>query len=149
MAYRRIVVRLVTIALPLNLAWELLQAPAFGTMGDTWLKGFLVCAVAAVGDGVIALLLFGAGVAAFRQRRWFAPFRPGRYLGIIAIAVFIQVAVEWVALVQGRWSYQPWHPTLLGIGLLPVLQAVVVVPLMFWLLSRWDGTPPTGLDTHP
>jgi len=49
MAYRRIVVRLLTIALPLNLAWELLQAPAFGAMGDTRLAGFLVWRPPAMG----------------------------------------------------------------------------------------------------
>ena len=128
--------RLTAIALPLNLAWELLQAPAYGPMGDTWLEGLLACARAALGDGVIFLGLFGVGRLLF-GRHWFAPPRVDRYAAILAVAVAIQIAVEWVALATGRWDYAPWHPRIFGAGLLPILQAVVLVPLTFIVLARW------------
>ena len=37
----------------------------------------------------------------------------------------------------GRWGYQPWHPLVpvLGVGLFPVLQPIVLLPLVFWGLA--------------
>lgn len=130
--------RLTVIALPLSLAWELLQAPAYGPMGDTWFEGLLVCARAALGDGVIFVGLFGAGCLFF-GRHWFAPPRIDRYAVILGVAVTTQMAVEWVALATGRWDYAPWHPRIFGAGLLPILQAVVLVPLTFIVLARWHS----------
>jgi hypothetical protein len=130
--------RLTAIALPLNLAWELLQAPAYGPMGDTWVDGLLVCVRAALGDVAIFLVLFGVGRLLF-GRDWFAPPRIGRYATVLGVAVAIQVAVEWAALATGRWGYAAWHPTILGAGLLPILQAVVLVPLTFGVLARWHS----------
>jgi hypothetical protein len=124
--------------LPLNFAWELLQAPAYGSMGDTWLEGLLVCVRATLGDGVIFLALFGVGWLLF-GRHWFAPPRIDRYAAILGVAVAIQIAIEWVALTTGRWDYAPWHPRILGAGLLPILQAVVLVPVTFIVLARWRG----------
>lgn len=130
--------RLLAIALPLNFAWELLQAPAYRSMGDTWLEGVLVCLRATLGDGVIFLGLFGVGTLLF-GRHWFAPARIGRYAAILGVAVTIQIAVEWAALAAGRWNYAAWHPRVFGAGLLPILQAVVLVPLTFMLLARWHS----------
>jgi hypothetical protein len=130
------VLRLLAVALPLNLAWELLQAPAYGPMGDTWLEGFLVCARATLGDGVIFLALYGLGAVLY-GRDWFAPPRVGRYAVILGVAVAIQIGVEWAALAAGRWDYTAWHPRLFGAGLLPILQAVVLVPVTFVALARW------------
>ncbi len=130
--------RLSAIALPLNFAWELLQAPGYTSMGDTWLEGLLVCARATLGDGVIFLALFGFGAFLF-GRHWFVPPRIGRYAPIVGMAVAIQIAVETVALAAGRWDYAAWHPRVFGAGLLPILQAVVLVPLTFMLLARWHS----------
>lgn len=51
----RTAVRLLIIAIPLNFAWEMFQAPSFTGMPGDALWATAVCAQAAVGDGVIAL----------------------------------------------------------------------------------------------
>ncbi len=130
--------RLSVIAFPLHFAWELLQAPAFGPMGPTWVPGALVCARAAVGDVIMAAGLLGFGMLVFRDARWFTPARPLRYALVTAGAIAMQVFVERRALAEGGWTYQPWHPTLLGAGLLPVLQGAVLTPVIFGLLGRWQ-----------
>ena len=130
--------RLVAIALPLSLAWELAQSPAYGPMGETWMQGSWVCARAALGDAVIFLLLLGMGTILF-GREWFAPPRIDRYAAIVGVAVAIQFAVEWIALASGRWHYAAWHPRVFGAGLFPILQAVVLVPLVFAVLARWHS----------
>ena len=52
--------------------------------------------------------------------------------------ILMQIIVERMALGEGRWTYQPWHPTLLGAGLLPALQGAVLTPIIFGLLGRWQ-----------
>jgi hypothetical protein len=135
-------IRLLLVALPLNFAWEMLQAPAFTGMPADWLAATSVCAQAAVGDGMIALVLFGLGVLAFRDRRWFAPPRLGRYGGLVLAGIGVQVAVERV-MVHGldRWGYSSRQPVIpvLDVGLLPVLQAVVLLPLTFWVLALTEA----------
>ena len=130
--------RLSVIAFPLHFAWELLQAPAFGLMGPTWVAGVLVCARAAVGDVIIAAALLGFGMLVFGDSRWFTPARLLRYALVTVVAIAMQIIVERMALGAGRWTYQAWHPTLLGAGLLPALQGAVLTPVIFGLLGRWQ-----------
>ncbi len=135
------ILRLLGIALPANFAWEMLQAPAFTGMPDDWFLATLACAQATVGDGIIMLGLFTLGVVTFRDWRWFSPPRLGRYGIIVLAGVAVQVVMEWtMAHGLGRWGYAGFHPIvpLLGVGLLPVLQAVVLVPLVFWGVGRWE-----------
>jgi hypothetical protein len=123
----------------------MLQAPAFTGMPDDWLAATMVCAVATVGDAVIVVLLFGLGALLFRDGAWFRPPRPGRYLVIVVAAVAIQIAVEMVMVYRlGRWGYSALHPLIAGIGTLPIVQPIVLLPSTFWLLSRWSapGSPP-------
>ncbi len=106
-------------------------------MGPTWVEGLLVCLRATLGDAVIFVALFGAGSLLF-GRGWFMSLSVARYAVVVGLAVAIQIAVERAALATGRWSYQPWHPSVLGAGVLPSLQAVVLVPLTFDLLAWWQ-----------
>jgi len=137
-------VRLLVIALPAYFAWEMLQAPAFTGMPSGWWAATVVCALAAAGDGVIVLAVFGIGAGLYRDWRWFAPSRPGRFAIVVLTGVIVHVAIEWVMVHRlGRWGYQPWHPIvpLLGIGVVPLLQPLGVLPLVFWALAR---TEPRG-----
>ncbi|HVQ77128.1 MAG TPA: hypothetical protein VMT79_16505 [Candidatus Binatia bacterium] len=138
----RTTLRLFAIALPLAFAWEMLQAPAFTGMPESWLAATIECGRAAFGDGVIALGLLAAGAMIFGTVRWFRPPRLGRYGVIIGVGIVIQVAVEWLMVHGlGRWGYRTSHPIVPGldVGILPVLQAVVLFPLVFWLLARWEA----------
>lgn len=133
--------RLLVIALPLYFAWEMLQAPAFTGMPERWRAATAVCAQAALGDGVIVLALHALGALMFRDGRWFAPPRLGRYAAIVVLGVVVQVAVEWVMVHRfERWGYDPLQPVLplVAVGMLPVLQAAVLVPSTFWALARWE-----------
>jgi hypothetical protein len=133
---------LLIIAIPLNFAWEMLQASSFTGMPPDALWATVLCAQAAVGDGVIALGLCGLGAWAFGDPRWFMPTRLRRYVMIVGIAVAVQVLNEWVMVYGlGRWGYDPVQPLVpgLGVGLLPVLQAVMLVPLTFGTVAWWES----------
>ncbi len=133
--------RLLVLTLPAYFAWEMLQAPAFTGMPKDWLAATAVCGVATLGDGVIVLGLFGLGWFVFRDFRWFVPPRVGRFAAIVMAGVAVQVIVEWIMVYGlGRWGYAGSHPMLavLGVGLLPILQAIVLLPVVLWGLARWE-----------
>jgi len=131
----------VAVALLPYFAWELLQAPAFTGMPSRRLAATLACAMATGGDMVIPILLYALRVRLFGAPRWFAPPRVARYAVILLAAVVVHVGVERLMVGLGRWGYAPGHPviSLLGVGVLVVLQPLALVPLVFWALARWEG----------
>lgn len=136
-------VRLLVIALPLSFLWEMLQAPAFTGLPRPWFAHAAVCSTAAVGDALLVLALFLLGRRLFADSDWVRPPRVHRYLILVLIGILVQVGIEWVAVDRlALWGYQPGHPTvpLAGTGFLPIMYAVVVIPLAFWILARWPRT---------
>ena len=138
MARLRAIGRLLVIALPLYFTWEMLQAPAFTGMPDDWKRATAWCALAALGDGVIVLSLFVFGRLVFRTPHWFVPPRIGRYAAVIAVGSVTQGAIERTALGLGLWGYVAGHPTIFGVGIMAIMQVVLLLPLTFWLLARWE-----------
>ena len=134
--------RLLAVTLPVYFAWEMLQAPFFTGMPAHWLAASAICALATLGDGVLVTLVATAGAVLYRDGRWFVPPSVSRYGVVVAIGVVLQIAVEWV-MVHGldRWGYAPSQPVLpvVRVGILPVLQPIVLLPLVFWLTAHWKG----------
>jgi hypothetical protein len=97
------------------------------------------CFVASLGDGLLVLLIFGAGWAVLRWRDWFV--RPGvrGYALMLAAGLVIAVTVEWVAVrIAGSWVYSARMPVvpLLGVGIMPVAQMLLLPPLIFHIVAR-------------
>ena len=112
----------------LHYAWEMLQAPLFDVFaGQAFWQHAWPCFRAALGDLLIAggASLLTAGL--FRRigwpfvPRWFWPSVVWVILGLIAT-----VAFEVWALSVGRWHYTDAMPTIVGIGMAPLLQWFVV-----------------------
>lgn len=124
-------------ATPLNFVWEMLQAPAFTP--DDWLIATGWCALATVGDVILVILLWAFFTVVFRGPYWFAPARAMRYVALITLGVVVQAILEWVPTrLLGLWGYAPGHPAILGVGLLPLLQPVILLPATFVILARWS-----------
>ncbi len=125
----------------LHFVWETLQAPFFEGMAAAphW-RAVLRCARASAGDVVIAWLAYGAGAWWAGRRSWLAdpgriPFRIYMIVGL-AITVFL----EWVNVyVRHAWAYANGMPVLLGIGLTPLVQWLLLPPLTLWLARRHLG----------
>jgi hypothetical protein len=135
--------RLLAVALPLYFAWEMAQAPFFTGMPAGWVRATLMCAQATLGDGVLVAAVAIAGALLYRDRRWFVPPAPVRYVGAVVVGAALQIAVEWVMVYRlDRWGYASNQPILpvVGLGILPVLQPIILLPLTFWLTARWEGT---------
>lgn len=129
-------------ALLLNYPWEFLQAPLFEGMADQphW-AAVKACSQAALGDAVIMLIAYWGVAALGRGRTWIAA--PSRLEAVLlsSIGVGLTVVIELLALHGGwlaAWNYSAAMPVVpgLGVGLVPVLQWVVLPPLVVALAAR-------------
>ncbi len=124
-----------------NYAWELAQTPLYEGIGS-FSRLLWHCLLASLGDGLLVLLIYAAGWIAFRQSDWYV--RPGwrGYLLMLATGLLIAVAIEWVAMgVADQWRYSERMPRVLGIGLAPIAQMLILPPLIFriaaWCPAWW------------
>lgn len=98
-----------------------------------------MCTKATLGDVVIALVAFWSTAAVARSRLWFlAPARIA-WVTYLAVGVLLTVSFEWLATgVLQRWNYTAAMPRLprTPIGLLPLLQWIVLPPLVIGIVRR-------------
>lgn len=127
-------------ALLLNFPWEFMQVPLFAEMPAMahW-DAILFCTRAALGDVLIALVAFWGVAALRRQRGWLLCPDARAVLGFVAVGIAITIGLEWHATaLHQRWQYAEGMPTLplLGTGLMPLLQWLLLPPLVAWLARR-------------
>jgi hypothetical protein len=132
----------------LNLAWEVWQVPFFRGMADQphWL-GVKACSQATFGDAGITLAAFWVTAIFARTRSWI--MQPGRsdIASFIGVGLAATIILETLAIgVFKRWDYSDAMPRLpiLGTGLLPLLQWLVLPPLVLWFVRRQIGAPAPG-----
>lgn len=124
----------------LNYPWEFLQVPFFRAMPEMphW-EAVVFCTRATVGDVLIALAAYWGIAALRRDRLWVLRPTFGAVTGFVAGGVLITLGLEWHATeIDDRWQYASMMPTLplLGTGMLPVLQWIILPPLMVWFARR-------------
>ncbi len=116
----------------LNYLWELAQAQLYVGLEGYNAAVLWHCFVASLGDGIMVLIIVAAGRITLHQWDWFQ--RPGvaGYLVMLTAGLVLAVLVEWMAVHQlGRWQYSVRMPTVLGIGVVPILQMLFLPPLIF------------------
>ena len=124
----------------LHFVWEMWQVPYFEGMPTTshW-SGVRICTQATFGDAAMAVTAFWAAAGIQRSRRWFERPSAIEWVVYMGVGVGLTVAFEWLATGPlERWSYGPAMPRipLLGTGLLPALQWIVVPPIALALTAR-------------
>ena len=129
---------LFVISVLLNFPWEVAQMPLY-VEDVNWFEFALHCIIPSLGDGLIVLLIFCVGWVARGRSDW--ADRPGwaGYALMLVTGFAIAVIVEWVALHGlNRWSYTDNMPLLpgLGVGIAPVLQMLLLPPIIF-RVTRW------------
>ncbi|WP_205042134.1 hypothetical protein [Rhodoligotrophos defluvii] len=124
----------------LNYPWEFLQAPLYQGMADAphW-QAVKTCTRAALGDAVILVVAFWGIAATAGSRRWVLRPRLGQVTGFGGIGLAITMVVEHLATGPlDQWDYAEAMPMipLLGIGVAPLLQWVLLPPLAAWFVRR-------------
>lgn len=124
----------------LNFVWEFWQAPLYRGMraAPHW-AGVETCTIATLGDVLIALLAFWFIAAIVHSRGWVLEPSVSTVLGFTATGIAVTVGAEWLFTdALDRWAYSASMPRIpvLGTGLAPVLQWLVLPPLVVWFVRR-------------
>lgn len=123
-----------------HFSWELLQAPLFSSLNDTpHFAGILMCLRATFGDLAIALMAFWGTAAVAGRREWTRKPTARSVAVFLAIGLFATLGLEFAnTTILNRWSYADEMPRLpvLGTGLAPILQWIIVPTLVTWYLAR-------------
>ena len=84
----------------------------------------------------MVLLVVAAGRVALHRWDWFErPGVPG-FVVMLTTGFLLALLVELVALhLLGRWQYTVKMPTVMGIGVVPIAQMLVLPPLIFRIAS--------------
>lgn len=126
------------LALVLHLLWEVGQLPFYTLWGNgnTWRIALYVMHCV-LGDVMIATLSYLAVALAWRQVDWprQRPWAGGTML--VALGLGYTVFSEWYNVYRvGAWAYAEIMPRILGIGLTPLVQWLVVPVAMLMLVRR-------------
>jgi len=130
-------VRLVAWGFALNAVWEALQSPLYADFGRPigyllWTR--LHCTG---GDVLILLAAFWGTALLFRARFW-ASRRGFPAAVVFVLAGFVYTAWSEIhnTQVSVTWAYAPEMPQIYGVGLAPLLQWLVIPPVLVRLLRH-------------
>jgi hypothetical protein len=124
----------------LHFVWEFVQVPAFTGMAvmGHW-EAIKLCMSATVGDVGFALTAFWTASLAARGREWVLhpTGLPVAIFLIVGIVLTIGFEYHYTS-VSLRWTYSDAMPLVppFGTGLSPLLQWLVIPPLVVWLTRR-------------
>lgn len=133
------------VAVLFNYPWELAQAPLYAGMEHVR-TAVWHCFVASLGDGLLILTIFAAGWLALRRDTWFVHPGVQGYGVMLMLGLVIGVAIEWVAVhIMERWAYTARMPLVPGldVGIVPVVQMLVLPPLIFRGVAAWHNRTAT------
>lgn len=128
-------------AFAFNWLWETAQMGAYAQMaGRPWQAIALLHIVPTCGDVAVTFAVYGVGALAAGQLCWGMAGTWNVYATAALLGGGCAVAVEWEALASRRWSYTDQMPVvpLLGVGLWPLLQLTLLVPLAFFVATWWS-----------
>jgi len=135
---RRLIQITFLLALAVNFAWEMTQMYFYSSLPDSIPKMLFQCGFATVGDGLYTVLLYLAGAALTGDRRWIVALQWSKAALVVAAGFVSGVVLERIALAFGLWRYSAAMPTILGAGMWPVVQAMLL-PVFVFRLATWFG----------
>lgn len=131
-------VRLAGWGLVLNCVWEFFQSPLYSDHSRGFLYVLWTRLHCTGGDVLILLGAFWGTALVFRNRRWWVRPRWGAVLLFVLLGLAYTAWSEWYnTQVRHSWEYSDAMPLLLGLGLAPLLQWVLLPPAILALLRRY------------
>ena len=130
---------LTIISFALQLVWENAHAPLY-TSYVSFGQHFPISLVATYGD-VLATLVLALSIGMYKHNlNWFAKWHGLDGILLSGLGFILAATFEIVALTTHLWAYTPAMPHLpyLHVGLSPVLQFMLLIPLSFYLTSKTD-----------
>ncbi len=132
----------------LHFIWEFIQAPTYTGMVEMnhW-DGIKLCTSATFGDVGFALTAYWITSLSSRSRWWFVNPTAWQMLLYIAVGIGLTIGFEfYYTTISLRWTYSELMPRVppLGTGLSPLLQWLVIPPLVLWFTKRHLGIGKEG-----
>ncbi|MDR4470279.1 MAG: hypothetical protein MRJ68_18605 [Nitrospira sp.] len=137
--------RICVIAVILNYPWERAQSVLYRA-ADGSVIPWWHCMLASLGDGLLVLLMCWAGRVVLGQPAWFEypGLRGYMFMAVTGLAMIIPI--EWILMNRvGWWSYTADMYLVPGVavGVSPVMQMLLVPPLIFWIVAIWRRRHPS------
>ena len=132
------IVILFVVAAAVNFLWEVAQMPFYAWQGSVFAAA-AHCILPSLGDGIMVLMTYAVGWLVLRRSDWSDRPRALGYMLMLLSGFTSAMLVEWGGVhVLGRWSYAANMPLLpgWGIGVLPILQMLVLPPIIFKVTAR-------------
>lgn len=125
---------------PANLAWEVAHLPLYTLWWESGLRENAVAVVHCTGgDLLIATASLVLALLCFAERSWPEESFLRVAAAAVAIGVGYTVFSEWLNIeIRGSWAYTDRMPVvpILGTGLSPIAQWLVIPLAAFWLARR-------------
>lgn len=133
--------RILAVAFLLNWIWEAAHAAAYVESTGPFLHRLRHCLPMAGTDALWTLAIWGTTTGIWTR----TDRRALRLATLAVLGALTAVVVERIALADGRWTYNALMPIMpiVGVGLWPVAQMVVLPVLAVWL-ARGRQTSPAG-----
>lgn len=132
--------KLVCIAFPLELLWEVAQLPLFTIWHEeAWTYNLYALIHCTLGDLVILLGAYWLVAVIFQNRHWYKKtvYRGGMLF--IAFGLIYTVYSEYINVsIRGSWEYTELMPIVpvVNIGAMPFLQWLLIPPVILWLMRQ-------------
>lgn len=128
---------LIIVSFIAHFVWEYFHFGLY-TDYDHWTGRLPVYVLATVGDVLYTLGAFALVAAIKKSYEWISNATVADYLMLVTLGCLIALLVEYKGLALDRWEYRPEMPLipLLGVGLSPILQMAILLPVTFFL-TQW------------
>lgn len=121
------------LTLILNLIWEFSHYQLYLDLSG--IPKFPHLILASFTDMFILLCILGLISLKNKNFNWIKKPNKFDYLFVLILGLFIALSIELINLNLGRWSYTPEMPTLLGIGLSPLIQLSLTGIISLFIFS--------------
>ena len=125
---------LAIISFILHLIWENAHAPLFVGY-ESFSQHFFYCFLATFGDVLFTLIVYWMIAILKNDFNWIKNINKNDYFVLAIFGIFFALGIEYRALLWERWQYSSLMPIIpyFKIGLTPILQMTLLLPLSFYL----------------
>lgn len=138
-------IRLVVLALPLELLWEVAQFPLYTVWHQgTWSYILYGLAHCTLGDLIILLVDFWIVALLNGDRDWYLnTVLPNGFMFVMLGAVYTVFSEITNVRITGTWDYTDLMPIVpvVNIGAMPLLQWILIPPVLLWLMRLLTLSP--------
>jgi uncharacterized membrane protein len=136
--FKQLVFIIIIAAFVLNFIWEMLQMPFYKGMENN-LQSAAVCALAAIADAIMVLLIYFCFAFVYKKVFWVQQLSFFRISMLALVGGIGAILAELRHTALGTWTYNKSMPLLPfnNVGLIPVLQFMILPVCIFYLSNRF------------